>query len=207
MLEVYDLRGKFLRTQERKAFYKEIKEEFKRTGEITKQVKSVRILLMNSDGRIYIQKRSEKKKENPELYDKTVGGHVLAGYPYDVTLTKECSEELGFAATVVPIKDFMKVARSIDLRVVGIFRKVEFMQNFLSIRVTQERDEFIQPYKSTFYIGYYDGPIHFLDGEAMGIEVFTLERLMSEMKNHPYSFTEDLKYMVKKYKRFLKPIK
>ncbi len=39
ILEIYNLKGKFIKNQERKAFYDEIKKEFSKTGKITKQIK------------------------------------------------------------------------------------------------------------------------------------------------------------------------
>jgi isopentenyldiphosphate isomerase len=49
---------------------------------------------MNSAGRIYLQKRSKHKAENAGMYDKTVGGHVVAGDSFNMTMVKECAEEL-----------------------------------------------------------------------------------------------------------------
>ena len=41
LLEIYDLDGNIIKTQKRDEFYDEIKKEFKETGKITKQVKSI----------------------------------------------------------------------------------------------------------------------------------------------------------------------
>ena len=60
ILEVYDLNDNFISNQNRKEFYDEIKKEFIEKGSISKKVKIVRILLMNSLGRIYLQKRRSK---------------------------------------------------------------------------------------------------------------------------------------------------
>ena len=38
-------------------------------------------------------------------------------------------------------------------------------------------------------------------------DVFTLKELKEEIKNNPNKFTEDLKFMVKRYEKYLKPIK
>jgi hypothetical protein len=54
-----------------------------------------------------------------------------------------------------------------------------------------------------FYVGYYDGPIKFKDGECSGIEVFSLDELKEELKIFPEKFTEDLKFMVEKYEEYL----
>ena len=56
------------------------------------------------------------------------------------------------------------------------------------------------------YAGYYDGPIKFKDGECSGIEVFSLSELKEELGNFPNKFTEDLKFMVEKYEKYLVPV-
>ena len=206
-LEIYDLNGKFLKVQERKKFYSEIKDEFAKKGKISKQVKTIRLILMNSEGRIYLQKRSKLKDENPGLYDKTVGGHVAKYNTYDMTVIRECAEELGFPASILSEKEFNKAVHVTDLSIVGIFKKVDYISNFQSVRITKKRDKFIQPFMNTFYIGYYDGAIRFVDGESSGIEVFSLKELKEDIKKNPDKFTEDIKLMIKKYENFLKPIK
>ena len=205
-LEIYDLKGKLLGIQERDKFYTKIKEEFKKTGKISKQVKAIRLILMNSSGRIYLQKRSKIKSENPGLYDKTVGGHVSKGDTYNMTVIRECAEELGFPASVLSSEEFLKSIKVTDLNIVGVFQKVDSMSNFESIRIDKKGNKIIQPYITDIYIGYYDGAIRFVDGESSGIEVFSLEELKEEIKQLPDKFTGDLKFMIKKYQKFLKPI-
>ncbi len=207
ILEVYDLDGNLIENMDRKDFYDEIKKEFADKGKITKQVKSIRLLLMNSQGRIYLQKRSKIKKQNAGLYDKTVGGHVTAGDSYEASVIRECAEELGFPASLLPADEFDKAVASTDLSIVGLFKKVDFISRFLSVRKTKEGKEFIQPYMSEFYIGYYDGAIRFVDGESSGIEVFSLDELKEDIKANPDKFTEDIKFMIDKYEKYLNPIK
>lgn len=161
---------------------------------------------MNSKGRIYLQKRSKFKEVNPGCYDKTLGGHIGAGQSWDMTLIKECAEELGFPATVVPIEEFDETVNVTDLSVVAIFKKVDYIPNFTSQRKTKKGDAVEQPWMTTIYFGYYDGGIRFVDGESTGIEVFSLEELEEELKNYPGKFTEDVKLMITKYRHFLKPV-
>lgn len=207
LLEIYDLNGKFMKVEERNKFYSKIKDEFAKKGKISRQVKSIRLILMNSSGRIYLQKRSRLKNENPGLYDKTIGGHVPKGFTWDMTVIKECSEELGFPVAVLSPKEFNKVVKSVDLGIIGIFKKIDYVPNFESVRISQHGKKFIQPFITTIYIGYYDGSIRFADGESSGVEALSLEELKREIKNNPNRFTEDLKFMVKKYGKFLRPIK
>lgn len=204
-LEIYDLKGNLLGTQDRDVFYKENKEEFKQTGKITRKVKIIRLLLMTSAGRIYIQKRSHNKKENPGLYDKTIGGHVPAGYPFNMTLIQETHQELGLPLVALSKNEFEMALKNTDLTIIGIVKKIGLVNNLLSVRKAHE-DEFIQPYICNFYIGYYDGGIRFCDGESTGLEVFNLDHLEKQMKKEPEKFTDDLKYMIKKFRKYLVPL-
>ncbi|MDP2670954.1 MAG: NUDIX domain-containing protein [bacterium] len=205
-LEIFDRQGNLLESMDREAFYQEIKEEYKNKGSISKQVKSIRLVLMNSDGRIYLQKRSKIKAQNPGLYDKTVGGHVAARQTWEIAVIKECAEELGFPAAVLTPPEFDHAVRVTDLKVVGLFREVDYKSNYQSTRI-ENNQTFVQPFMTKFYIGYYDGSIKFSDGESSGIEVFSLEELKEELANNPNKFTEDVKFILQNYEGFLTPIK
>lgn len=206
LLEVYKLDDTLIGTQNREEFYNEARKEFEEKGAVSRKTKTIRVLLMNSLGRIYLQKRSELKDENPNLYDKTVGGHVSAGNTFELTVVKECAEELGFPATVLSVAEFEQAKKSIDLRVVGIFKKVEHISDFKSVRVLKNEKSFIQPHMCTVYVGYYDGAIRFTDGESSGVETFSINQLKADIAKNPAKFTEDLKFMIEKYTDLLVPI-
>ncbi len=101
ILEVYDLNSKFLEGKNRSEIYQEMKDERKKNGKITKQVKTIRCLLMNSEWRIYLQKRSKLKSQNTGMYDKTIWWHVWSWQSRGTTLTKECAEELGIPSSII----------------------------------------------------------------------------------------------------------
>jgi 8-oxo-dGTP pyrophosphatase MutT (NUDIX family) len=54
---------------------------------------AVQMLVVHDDGRVLLQRRREDK-ENGGLWDKSVGGHVLAGETFDQALVREANEEL-----------------------------------------------------------------------------------------------------------------
>lgn len=205
-LEVYDLNENLIEVEERDEFYREIKKEFQKTGKITKQIKRVLLLLMNSQGKIVLQRRNLSKQENSGLFDKTIGGHVEEGYSYEVTLIKECAEELGFPVSILDKNDFSKALKKTDLKVIGIFREIDYNSNFKSTRIGKNGEKFIQPYMQTVYIGYYDGSLQFIDGESSGIQLYTVEELENAIKSSPNDFTDDLKILFEKYKNKLKPV-
>lgn len=205
-LEIFDEDGELIAIQERSEYEKEIEEEYATKGRISRRVRAIRLLLLTSHGRIYLQKRSKLKKANPGLLDKTVGGHVGAGHTYSMTVVKECAEELGFPSTVLDSSEFRKAVQVTDLRIIGVIELIEIVDDFISTRVRRDGSTFRQPYITGMYVGYYDGPIRFVDGESCGIESFSMQELQSELAEHPNMFTEDVKFMVSKYGHRLVPI-
>lgn len=207
LLEVFNLKERLLGVEERDAFYAKSRLEYEETGKITRQVRTIRLLLMNSQGRVYVQRRSATKSDNAGLYDKTIGGHVPAGFTFDLVVTKECAEELGFPAAVVGGEDFEKAKAAVPLGVIGIFHRIDYQPGFMSARILKSGERFVQPLMNAFYVGYYDGAIRFADGESSGIEVFSPAELKADIAAKPDKYTEDLKYMIKKYGKYLKPIR
>ena len=57
--------------------------------------RAVFCLIINSDGKILLQKRSTNKKLWPNKWDVTVGGHVRSGELGRNALIRECKEEMG----------------------------------------------------------------------------------------------------------------
>lgn len=207
ILEIYDLNSNFLGIQTRKEFYDEIKKEFRETWKISKKVKRVAVILMNSAWRIFLQKRSKTKKENAWMYDKSVAWHVTDSDSYNLSVIKECAEELWFPVSILSSEDFVWAIKSTDLSIVWIFREVDFLENSTSIRVSKDWGIFEQPFMTSIYIWYYDWPIKFVDWESSWIEVFSLEELEDEIKSQSEKFTEDLKFLIRNYGKYLIPIK
>ena len=57
--------------------------------------RSVHILVFNSAGEIFVQKRSMRKDSNPGLWDSSAAGHVDSGEDYLACARRELGEELG----------------------------------------------------------------------------------------------------------------
>jgi len=68
--------------------------------------RSVHLLVFDSAGRVYLQKRSLTKDNNPGLWDSSVSGHVDAGESYDSCVIREAQEEIGLHLKEVPEKLF-----------------------------------------------------------------------------------------------------
>jgi len=68
--------------------------------------RAVHVLVFNSRGEIFLQKRSMKKDRQPGVWDSSCSGHVDSGENYDETAIRELQEELGLKMNVLPHKLF-----------------------------------------------------------------------------------------------------
>ncbi|MBN1646624.1 MAG: NUDIX domain-containing protein [Spirochaetales bacterium] len=60
--------------------------------------RAVHIIIVNSAGQVFLQKRAENKDVQPGKWDSSVGGHVDSGEDYFAAGVREAGEELGIDA-------------------------------------------------------------------------------------------------------------
>lgn len=205
-INVFNLKGKFLYSENKSKFYNEIRKEWKKKRKVTRQTHTVRLFLLNSHGGIYFAKRSKLKKENALLYDKTIGAHIRAEEPHSYTVLRECGEELGFPAAVLDETEFVTALDETDLNMVGVFKEIETLNRFMAHYSYKDGKKSVFPQVTTIYIGVFDGPLKFRDGETSGIEVYYLDEITEEIKKHPDKWTEDVKVLIPKYLPIMKKI-
>jgi isopentenyldiphosphate isomerase len=86
----------------------------KTRGEIHSQGlmhRAVHILVFNTSGELFIQKRSMSKDNNPGLWDSSAAGHVDSGENYYDCAIRELGEELGIRVTA-PLEQLFRLAAS-----------------------------------------------------------------------------------------------
>jgi len=71
--------------------------------------RSVHVFLVDTQGRIYLQKRARTKQEYPGTWDSSAAGHLAAGEGYDSAAARELAEELGVEA---PLQAIVKLPAS-----------------------------------------------------------------------------------------------
>ena len=57
--------------------------------------RAVHVLVYNSRGEMFLQKRSLKKDRQPGVWDSSASGHVDGGESYDTSAVREVKEEIG----------------------------------------------------------------------------------------------------------------
>ena len=68
--------------------------------------RAIHLLVFNSKGELFLQKRSMKKDCFPGTWDSSASGHVDSGEDYDICALREPLEELGIKLETVPERLF-----------------------------------------------------------------------------------------------------
>jgi len=210
LLEVYDMRENFIEVLPRKDIYRDLEAAHKKEGKITRQLRTVRALIMNTKGRILLQKRSGDKRYNANLYDKTLGGHCNHRQQSDLALVTELAEELGAPGFVCSSADFLYNLKHIDLRVIGLFKSLGYQSGWISHRKgnpDMQVPDMNQPLMNHFYFGVYDGKFTWADSEVRGLNSYTLDELTRDMEKDPDDFTQDLRNMLPMYQPHVEDVR
>ncbi len=85
--------------------------------------RAVHVLVFNSHGQIFLQKRSMKKDRQPGLWDSSASGHVDSGEDYDTTAVREVREEIGLTLSQTPTRLFkIDACAETDQEFVWVYR-------------------------------------------------------------------------------------
>ena len=68
--------------------------------------RAVHVLVFNSRGDVFLQKRSMSKDTSPGLWDSSASGHLNSGEDYDACAIRELREEIGLIVSVCPSRLF-----------------------------------------------------------------------------------------------------
>ncbi len=72
--------------------------------------RAVHVLVFNTAGQVFLQKRSMTKDRQPGLWDSSASGHVDAGEDYDACAVRELREEIGLLLPATPARLFKLAA-------------------------------------------------------------------------------------------------
>lgn len=168
-------------------------------------VEVVSVFLFNTYGDVLLQKRSHSKRHNPNLLDKSIGGHIQYGDTPAYTVMVETVQELLTPSIVSEDEaDFKKTFSLLRnyLDTVAIIKHVK--TDIVTIPKVVDTRRVAILNKSHTYFGVYNGSTRPVDREALGILAYPLDKLEGELKSHPELFTQDLQVYMKLYGNELK---
>ena len=85
--------------------------------------RAVHVLVFNSRGELFLQKRSLRKDREPGVWDSSSSGHLDSGEDYDAAAARELCEELGWRSAQ-PLQRLFKLPASpeTDQEYVWVYR-------------------------------------------------------------------------------------
>ncbi|RLJ06897.1 MAG: hydrolase [Candidatus Aenigmatarchaeota archaeon] len=129
------------------------------------------------DGKILLQKRSERKDIFPGRFDVSCAGHVKSGETYEEAAIRELKEELGIEADKSDLLLLDKRPQITRIREKGIISR-EIIKVFLLKKRVELKD--LSVYKD----------------EISEVKLFDLDELLNLLKNKPEMFVEDREYFL-----------
>ena len=72
--------------------------------------RAIHVLVFDSRGQVFLQKRSLKKDRQPGLWDSSASGHLDSGEDYDAAAVREVREEIGLRLNATPPRLFKLAA-------------------------------------------------------------------------------------------------
>ena len=132
--------------------------------------RAVHVLVFNSQGGIFLQKRSPTKDREPGKWDSSSSGHVDAGEDYDACAVRELREEIGLIVQKTPERLFK------------IDACLETDQEFVWV-----------------YHGKAEGPFQLHPDEIESGEWFAPEAVTKWMAEKPEKFASAFRLIWKKY--------
>jgi len=134
--------------------------------------RGVHVFVINSQGEILVQKRSQKKDYYPGFYDASVGAQVLSGEAYQQAAVRETQEELGFKPQkLIKVGDYQSY----------------------SDRQRENR---------RLFVCFYEGPFKIDKKEVEWVRFYSPEKIEVEIKRGKKKFTEGFKLSFQEYLKF-----
>lgn len=163
------------------------------------------VLLFNRAGQLILQMRSDAKRHNPGMLDKTVGGHITWENHHDIlwSLIQEMTQELKIPLIPSPRSLYEERARS----VIPALDKFAFATQlgdpklFYFSRLLSDGKRYIVPSIAHVYTGMYFGGVTPVDGEASGLAFRTLSQ--EQLRNGGMPVTDDLLQLINTHEQDL----
>ena len=85
--------------------------------------RATHVLVFNSRGEVFLQKRSMLKDRQPGVWDSSCSGHLDAGEDYDACAVRELREEIGLSLPHAPERLFkLNACEETDAEFVWVYR-------------------------------------------------------------------------------------
>ncbi|MBF0463215.1 MAG: hypothetical protein HQL87_17760 [Magnetococcales bacterium] len=212
-LHATDCGGRYVKTAERTALLAEIRDHSRRHGDAPMAVPVVHLILMNSTGAIRLVQRGDKP-ENPFMWDKAVGGHVvwadstLPRAAFDANMRKEMTEEVGIQEVILAADAFQfrqhLLSGSLDFQTQALIHLIDLDPWQGGISRVRQGEPWLKRHHVATYVGVFDGPFVFMDGEAQAERTISKRELMMDIQEHPWLYADGVRIFMQRYYHLLR---
>jgi hypothetical protein len=212
-LHATDRHGHYVKTAERTALLAELRDYSRRHGDAPLAVPVVHVILMNSAGLLRLVQRGDKP-ENPFMWDKAVGGHVVWDDPrlpreaFDANLRKEVAEEVGIQDLLLATDIFQfrqqLLSGTLNFQAQALLRLIDLDPWQAGISRVRQGEPWLKRQYVATYVGIFDGPFVFMDGEAQAERTISKRDLMMDVLEQPWLYADGVRTFMQRYYHLLR---
>ncbi|MEG3640599.1 hypothetical protein [Magnetococcus sp. PR-3] len=208
-LHATNAQGQWVKTGPRSALMEEIRHHARKCGDAPLALPVVHIILMTSTGQVRLVQRGDKP-ENPYMWDKAVGGHVVTEDPtlphaaFEENVYKEMGEEIGLTNIEIAPSPFDYIHRlhsgTLDLQEHALIRMIDYdpwQGVFVQVK---DGKPWVKRLNVVVYAGVYDGPLTFVDGEAINSRSMDLNLLHAQLQQSPWLYADGVRIFMQRYR-------
>ncbi|MBF0369841.1 MAG: NUDIX domain-containing protein [Magnetococcales bacterium] len=207
-LHATDPNGHYIKTEERGILLREMQDHAKKHGDAHLAVPVVHIILTTSDGLVRLVQRGDKP-ENPFMWDKAVGGHVvtddtsLSRQAFDDNAKKEIAEEIGITQITIA-EDALHYQRlrhsgGFDFQREALLRLIDYDPWQGAVARVRGGEPWLKRSNTMTYAGIFDGPFRFMDGEAIAERTMAKGELLMEIRQTPWKYADGARVFMERY--------
>lgn len=168
----------------------------------------VHIILMTREGQLRLVQRGDKP-ENPYMWDKAVGGHVVWQDPalplsaFEANVHKEMAEEIGLHKIEIAANPLDFIERlhggGVDLQQQVLLRMIDY-DPWQGVMVQVKAGQpWVKRLNVAVYAGFYEGPMQFVDGEAIATCSVDPHALRAALIENPWRYSDGLRVVIQRY--------
>ncbi|MGN7611488.1 NUDIX domain-containing protein [Magnetococcales bacterium HHB-1] len=212
-LHATDKQGVYVKTMERTALLAEIRQQALALGEAPLAVPVVHIILLRRDGRIRLVQRGDKP-ENPYMWDKAVGGHVVSEKKeltctiFDENARKEMGEEIGVTDLLIAedALSYHRLLFTADTHTQAVVKRIDYDPWQGAMSQVRGGEPWLKRHNVMTYMGIYDGPFEFVDGEAQDERSVDQAELMLDVQVEPWKYADGVRVFMQRYAYLMRAI-